>query len=192
MIKTIAQRVDEHTHVPTEKIVPHPPFPDAIKIEITARCNYSCSFCATKRSKRPLGDIDKEFLFRILHEAKSIGVKEIGMFLLGESLLCKDLPEYIRYAKENAGIEYIFLTTNGSLCTPRRVTPLVEAGLDSIKFSMNAGSKERYKEIHGVDKFDEVISNIKWLKKFRTSRKLQTPRISVSSIYMNEHKPHIV
>lgn len=191
MIKTVAQRIDEHTHIPEEKLVLKPPFPDTIKIEITARCNYTCSFCATKRSERLLGDIDKDFLFRILHEAKSVGVKEIGMFLLGESLLVKELAEYIRYAKKEAGIEYVFITTNGSLCTPERTIPLIEAGLDSIKFSMNAGSRERYKEMHGRDSFNEVISNIKWLYEYRSSNELKFPRITVSSIYMDEHKEEL-
>nr|NQU92543.1 radical SAM protein [Bacteroidota bacterium] len=191
MSKPVTQRVDEHTHIPQSKLVLNPPFPDAIKIEITARCNYNCSFCATKKSKRPLGDIDKDFLYRILKEAKSIGVKEIGMFLLGESFLVKDLVDYISFAKKEAAIEYVFITTNGSLCTPERLKGVVDAGLDSLKFSMNAGSKKRYKEIHGVDRFDEVISNIKWLYNYRADNELKHPQITVSSIYMEGQKEEL-
>ena len=190
-IGPIAKKVDKHTHVPKEKLVLRPPFPDAIKIEITARCNFKCSFCASKRSLRPIGDIDKNFLYRILKEAKSIGVKEIGMFLLGESFLIKELPEYIRYAKEEVGIEYIFITTNGSLCTPRHLIPVIEAGLDSLKFSINAGNRERYKEMHGVDCFDKVISNIKWLHKYKTKNNIKNPRTCVSAIFIDEYEDEL-
>ena len=183
---TIMDRIDEHTHVPAERLVEAPPFPSSIKIEITSRCNFACSYCASKRQLRPQGDIDKAFLQRILREAKSVGVREIGMFLLGESLLVKELPEYVRYAKEQAGIEYVFITTNGSLATPERATALVDAGLDSLKFSINAGSRGRYKEMHGVDAFDKVLANIKWLYDFRKARNLEKPRISVSSIGMGK------
>ncbi len=182
------ERLDRHTHVPVEKLVSRPPFPDAIKIEITSRCNYSCSYCASKRHLRPQGDINREFLYRILREARSIGVREIGMFLLGESMLVKELPEYVKYAKDVAGIEYVFLTTNGSLAMPERLMPLVDAGLDSIKFSINAGSKERYREMHGVDAFDRVMDNIKWLHAFKAKRSLSRPRISVSSIFVEEFR----
>lgn len=191
MTVSITERVDSHTHVPTRKLVPEPPFPDAIKIELTSHCNYNCSFCASKRSLRAQGQIDRSFLFRILKEAASIGVKEIGMFLLGESFLVKDLPEYIRYAKEEAGIEYVFITTNGSLCTPERLTAVVDAGLDSIKFSINAGSRERYREVHGVDMFEKVISNVEWLHKHLAGKGSKRPRTCVSSVYMEEHREEL-
>jgi MoaA/NifB/PqqE/SkfB family radical SAM enzyme len=186
MTMSIMDRVDAHTHVRKEKFVPRPSFPDAIKIEITSRCNYRCSFCAAKSRLRPQGEMDRDFLYRILREAKSIGVREIGMFLLGESLLVKDLPEYVRYAKETAGIEYVFLTTNGSLATPKRMVPLIEAGLDSIKFSVNAGTRERYREMHGVDAFEQVMKNIRWLHAFKAAGSRTTPRTCVSAIHVEK------
>jgi len=186
-MSTITERVDRHTHVPREKFILNPPFPDAIKIELTSFCNYRCTFCASKRSLRPRGNMDVEFLHRILREAKSIGVKEMGMFLLGESMILKDLADHIRYAKETVGIEYVFITTNGYLCTPEKMVPIIEAGLDSIKFSMNAGARDRYREMHNVDGFDNVVENIKWLHTYLKENKIKTLRTCVSSIAMPDH-----
>jgi len=182
MSESIMEKIDKHTHIPKEKLVLHPPFPDAIKIEITGRCNFNCSFCAQKSSLRKIGDIDRNFLYRILWEAKSIGVKEIGMFLLGESFLIKELAEYIKYAKEIVGIEYVFITTNGSLCTSKRMIPIIEAGLDSIKFSINAGTREKYKKMHNCDMFEKVISNIKWIHDYLKEKNITSLRTCVSSI----------
>jgi len=190
-IKSIPEKVDDHTHVPKERFVLYPPFPDAIKIEITGRCNYKCSFCAQSKNLRSIGDMDRNFLYRILWEAKSIGVKEIGLFLLGESFLVKDLPEYIKYAKEVVGIEYVFITTNGYLCTPDRLIPVIKAGLDSLKFSMNAGEKERYKKMHGVDGFNKVINNIKWLHGYLKENNITSLRTCVSSIFTEELKEEL-
>ena len=64
------------------------------------------------------------------------GVEELGLFFIGESFMCDWLPEAIAFAKHR-GIRYAFLTTNGSLATPERVRACMEAGLDSLKFSMN-------------------------------------------------------
>jgi len=182
MTESIMKKIDKHTHIPKEKLVLHPSFPDAIKIEITGRCNYNCSFCAQKSSLRKIGDIDRNFLYRILWEAKSIGVKEIGMFLLGESFLVKELAEYIKYAKEVVGIEYVFITTNGSLCSPKRMVPIIKSGLDSIKFSINAGMAETYKEMHGCNRFEQVVNNIKWLDKYLKDNNVKSLRTCVSSI----------
>lgn len=191
MIKTIMEKVDQHSHVPKEKLVLHPPFPDAIKIEITGRCNYNCSFCAQKRSLRKIGDIDRNFLYRILWEAKSIGVKEIGMFLLGESFLVKELSEYIKYAKDVVGIDYVFITTNGSLCSPKNMIPVIDAGLDSLKFSVNAGTREKYKEMHGCDNFEKIISNIKWLSDYKKENNITSLRTCVSSILIPEDEDEL-
>ena len=188
MTKTIMEKIDRHSHVSKDKLVLNPPFPDAIKIEITGRCNYNCSFCAQKSSLRKIGDIDRNFLYRILWEAKSVGVKEIGMFLLGESFLVKELAEYIRYAKEVVGIEYVFITTNGSLSTPERMIPIIEAGLDSLKFSINAGTKEGYKKMHCCDNFDRIISNIKWIHEYKKKNNITSLRTCISSIFIQEDK----
>jgi len=187
----LTQRLDKHAHLSKEKLVPYPPFPETIKIEVTGRCNFKCSYCAASNPLRPRGDMDKNFLYRILREAKSLGVREIGMFMLGESFLVKDLPEYIRYAKKEVGIDYVFITTNGSLCTPERLISVTNAGLDSLKFSINAGTRKRYKEMHGVDCFDKVISHIKWFHEYKKKHNIKTPKSYASSIFLDKYKEEL-
>jgi len=64
--------------VPIQKLIKYPPFPKSIKIELTSFCNYRCAYCATNRTLRPKGTMNKEFFLRIIKEAKNIGVEEIG------------------------------------------------------------------------------------------------------------------
>jgi len=71
------------------------------------------------------------------------------------------------------GFTYIYLTTNGVLATPSRVREVIEAGLDSLKFSINAGTRKTYKEIHGRDDFDKVIANLKYASEYR--KKVSSP-----------------
>lgn len=186
---SIIEHIDRHYVL--ENLTPAPPFPDSIKIEITSRCNYRCKYCRSWRPGREVGDMDEGFLYRILKEAKSIGVKEIGLFLLGEPFLVDALPEYIRYAKEEVGIEYVFVTTNGSLCTPERLTAVIDAGLDSLKFSVNAGTRESYADIHGVDMFDQVVNNIEWLSKYMSDNHFKKPATAVSSILAGDLKEEL-
>ena len=100
--------------------------------------------------------------------------------MFGEPLLDKHLDEYIRYAKE-LGFTYTFVTTNGYLLDEEKMSSLIEAGLDSIKFSFNGGTKEHYLFAHGVDGFQRVKDNIITLSNYR-ERKNKTFKIYISSV----------
>ena len=156
----ITERIDTITGIPPNYRHPIPPIPRSVKIELTARCDLACFFCATSFKLRKKGDIDFTFLVHILSEMRKLGVEEIGLFYLGESFLYPKLVDAIYWAKE-LEYPYIFLTTNGRKATYDRVRQCVEAGLDSLKFSLNAMDTQSYKEITHVDAFKTVIQNIK-------------------------------
>ena len=77
------------------------------------------------------------------------------------------------------------------MCTPKRLIDVIDAGLDSLKFSMNAGNRESYKKTHGVDFFDKVIKNIKWLSQYKKENNLTKPRTCMSSIFMESKKEEL-
>ncbi len=164
----ITERVDAITHIGETRRTACPPAPKSVKIELTARCNYRCSFCATGQKLRVKSDMSRDFYLRILEELKAIGVEEIGVFYLGESFLLPWLPQAIRDAKE-AGFDYVFLTTNGSLATPERVQACLEAGLDSLKFSLNYADAEQFVSVARVKGryFDAMIENVKAARRIR-------------------------
>ena len=91
---SIPDRVDAHTHLSPDRLNESPSLPNSIKIEITSKCNYNCKFCAVSQKLRNLGDMDPNFLYSLLDQVKSEGIKEVGLFLLGEPFIVKDLPIY--------------------------------------------------------------------------------------------------
>lgn len=143
-----------------------PPFPKAGLVELSNRCNHACVFCANPRMQRKHGVLDIGVFERFVQEASAHGLEEIGLYTTGEPFFTKGLDRYVAIAKR-AGIRYIFLTTNGALATPDRVVPVIEAGLSSIKFSVNAGSRETYKLVHGHDDFETVLENIRFIARYR-------------------------
>lgn len=138
------------------------PAPRSVKIELTATCNYHCSFC-TKSLHKDAGDMNRALYSRLIREMRDAGVEELGVFYIGESFTCKWLPEAIAEAKREVGFPYVFLTTNGSASTPTKVHACMEAGLDSLKFSMNFYSEDQLKEVAGVSKvfWRKAIENLK-------------------------------
>jgi len=165
---SITERIDAITAIPPERRQLIVPPPRSVKIEITARCNYACSFCAHADGLREEGDMDAVMFNSIVCELKAIGVEELGLFFLGESMMKSDLPVYIKRAKD-IGIPYVFLTTNGSLAKPSRMRQCFDAGLDSLKFSLNYANKEQFHDIARVNPllFDIMMNNIKAAKDVR-------------------------
>jgi len=149
------------------------PAPKSVKIELTNRCNYRCGFCALReREKQTNDDMDIELYQRIVMEMAEAGVEEIGVFYIGESFMAPDLlVNAIYFAKHKAKIPYVFLTTNGSLAKPEIVKRCFEAGLDSLKWSVNAFDNDQFKEVMGVKTklYDTAFENIKAAKEVRDS-----------------------
>jgi hypothetical protein len=162
---SITRRIDEITRIPVEKLATELPAPKAVKIELTGRCNYRCSFCALAvREKQPTKDMDLDFFKRITAEMWAAGVQEIGVFFIGESFMVPDLLiDAIRYLKQELGMPYVFLTSNASLATPRVVSGVMEAGLDSLKWSMNSATPEDFARVMKVkpDLFWKAVGNVK-------------------------------
>ena len=164
---SITQRIDAITRIPDEYRGAVLPAPKSAKIEITANCSYKCTFCV--KSLRPEnGEMDRALYSRLIREMRAVGVEELGVFFIGESMTCSWLPDAIREAKE-VGFPYVFLTTNGASATPEKVRACMEAGLDSLKFSINFADREQLHEIAQVPAkmFDKAIRHLAMARAIR-------------------------
>lgn len=163
----LQERVSLKTAERGELYTLEPSFPKTnFLMEVSNACNHACIFCAHQKMRRKVGKIDQALAFDILQQAYDLGTREVGFYATGEPFLVPELPEYIRKAKE-IGYTYVYLTSNGSLATPERLRAVLGAGLDSIKFSINAPERELYAFIHGKDDFDKVMEHLKYLHEYR-------------------------
>lgn len=184
---TITERISQTYNIPEEYLTETPPVPRSVKIEVTSRCDFKCFFCEHTFRDDEHADIDQELLYRMLREMAEAGVREVGLFWIGESMLVKALPKYVAYAK-SLGFGNVYLTTNGRLATPKRIDALLKAGLDSIKFSVSGSNRQNYITVTGVDAFDKVLAN---MNTFMTrvaplaSPEYSQVRISMSPILTN-------
>ena len=169
----LQERVNLKTTARNELYSLEPPFPRTnFLIETSNACNHDCIFCAHRKMKRPVGKIKMETVNTILNQAYELGTREVGFYATGEPFIVKELPDYIALAK-SIGYEYVYLTTNGALATPERIRAVINAGLDSIKFSINAPERKMYEFIHGHDDFDKVFEHLKYLSEYRKEQGLK-------------------
>src|ERR1700688_1332988 len=69
----IPDRIDAITRIPPASRSPTPPIPRSVKIELTARCDFNCFFCATAKKRRRKADMDEAFFRRIIGGRRAAG-----------------------------------------------------------------------------------------------------------------------
>lgn len=146
---------------------PHAAFPENCLIEVTNACNHACVFCHNPFMHRKTGVLDIGIFERFLREAHALGLREVGLYSTGEPFMAKRIEAYVGIARD-VGLSHIYITTNGALATLDRVQTMVANGLNSIKFSINAASRESYRLTHGRDDFDKVVANVRAIHAWKT------------------------
>lgn len=165
----ITERIDAITKISDEYRRSAPPAPRSVKIELTAKCNFRCAFCARSQRLRDQKAMNWGTFTRLLLEMRAVGVEEIGLFYLGESFMDSRLEEAVSFAKHEAGFPYVFLTTNGSLATPDRVEACMRSGLDSLKWSLNYSDAYQFQEIAQVKQalYGKMLRNLEHARRVR-------------------------
>ncbi len=164
------------------------PFPKEIMIEATNHCNNKCFFCASPVSNRKKGYINKNKAIHLINESYELGCRKISFHGMGEPFLCKDIHLFVEEAKR-VGFKYVYLDTNGTIAGKGRVESVLDAGLDSIKFSVHAASAETFYKITNNDSYDTVLENAKYVSKYIREHGLKCKTIAyfaLSSINANE------
>ncbi len=183
------------TNIPESHLKENPPCPPSVKIELTSKCNYKCKFCAyTTRESYIPKDMDWSLFKRITEEMRNEGVREIGLFYIGESFMNPSLLiRAVKYLKKKLKIPYVFLTANASLARYNVVHLLMEHGLDSLKWSCNAADRTQFEEILGAPSqlLDEALKNIKQAHEIRAKYNYKTG-LYASSVKYDDDQPALM
>lgn len=187
MKETIAERIDAVTKIDELRVKMGgiQPAPKSVKIELTARCNLRCKYCAVRtRTKSPKSDMDFYYFQKITEDIRISGVEEIGLFYLGESFMNPILlVDAVKWCKR-LGFQWIFLTSNAVNADSWTVRQCMDAGLDSLKWSVNGADLKQFQEITGGSEaqFNHALENIKSAWQERAKNGKFNTIISASSI----------
>jgi sulfatase maturation enzyme AslB (radical SAM superfamily) len=187
----ITQRIDAVTKIDEIRVKSggiQPP-PKSVKIELTARCNLMCKYCATgMRKVTPPEDMNFYFFKKITEDMRISGVEEIGLFYLGEPFMNPELLCMASdWVKNHLGFTYVFLTSNATLASPEAVEALLETGIDSVKWSVNFADEDQFSRFTGrkEELFYRAINNIQNSWALRNRGEYRT-KLSASSILYGE------
>lgn len=146
--------------------------PFVVFADPASSCNFKCTFCPTghrdmiAETGRFQGAMKYEVFQKIVDDLGEFDrpIKVLRMYKDGEPFLNKRLADMVAYARKAKYIEYIDTTTNGTLITPDRIGPVLEAGIDKINISVDGMDDQTYMQFTGF-KFDfrNFVENVKWL-----------------------------
>ncbi|MDI6757347.1 MAG: SPASM domain-containing protein [Endomicrobiia bacterium] len=130
-----------------------------IFLELTNLCSARCQTCLNSTMTRPRGVMDFELFKRTVDTSAESGLfSNAELCGVGESYLVEGVQKYFDYAisaYSGRGVSTT-IVTNGSH------TSFIPEGISHVDISFNAGRKETYERITGLD-FDNVVGNIKAL-----------------------------
>lgn len=153
-----------------------------LNFDICTFCNHACKFCSNsdKRTIKSVTSLEN-FEKTMDNVLKYIQIDELGLSAKGEVFLNKDFAKIVKLCKEKYKISYVYVSSNGALCTKQKALEVLNAGLDSIKFSINAINRVDYNIVHKRDDFDKVVENFKMLLELK-KRKFPHIKLFISSV----------
>lgn len=134
---------------------------------LTNFCNNKCKYCTYKRwekAKESPRSISFEDFSRYTQILLKLGVQGIILTGGGEPTLCLDFDRICAWLEENK-IPY-GINTNFNIL--KYIAPRY------LKVSLDGYDRESYYQIRGVDKYDEVVQNIKKYASWKRQNAVQT------------------
>lgn len=159
---------------------------------VTNICNAKCVFCAypkaVESNNLQAGVMPFDIFKKAVDEWVALGGQSIDLtHTVGDPLVDPGLIDKIDYAKNQAGIKKVTLTTNGILLnrneTYRR---LVDLKVSEIYISTQGASKKIYEEVYGVNQYDNVISGVRNLLQYNRTKGEPT---EIGIRFRNAQKP---
>jgi MoaA/NifB/PqqE/SkfB family radical SAM enzyme len=165
------------------------PFPLQLDFSLNDSCNMRCPMCTwsddNKQATRRLFSI--AHYTQILADAVPRGLKAVGLNGVNEPLMRRDLPDFVRIARD-FGVLDIMLHTNGMLLNNVMARGLIDAGLTRLFVSLDAVTQTTYDTIRVGGDLKIVTRNIDNFLAVRSGRTLPVLAVCFVRMSLNAHE----
>ena len=138
-----------------------------IRLSITDVCNFKCGYCLPNGYQKDKSD-NRTFLSLEEVQRLAKGLSELGVSKIrltgGEPTVRKDFFDIVKILKQNSGIKKTVITTNGYKLD-QLAEQIIESGLDGINISIDSLDKNKFHQITGHNRLDEILRGIEKLQK---------------------------
>jgi radical SAM protein with 4Fe4S-binding SPASM domain len=164
--------------------------PYSLHVFPTHYCNFKCAYCLHSLPQEKLDRLS----FKKQHMPFSLYTKAIDDLAEfpnrlkalifaghGEPLIHPHLVEMVKYAKDERVADRVEIVTNASLLTPERSDRLIAAGLDRLRISVQGISREKYREVSGVNlDFQRFVENINYFYRHKVHTEVYIKIIDIA------------
>ena len=162
--------------------------PLRVLIDPSDVCNFRCDFCFQSKMNFRGTTMSIETFDKVVKQLKDFGqpINVVHLYGLGEPLVNKEIPYFVRKLKQEKVAREVAITSNGSLLTEGLSEALVEAGLNRLSISLNGICDEHFRNYVGakVD-FNRLYKQIQYFYTIRESCHLH---VKINGDYFSEEE----
>lgn len=173
------------TEIPENKL----PFPEVLRLEPAATCNFRCIHCPTGLGLSPAGLMSKETFNVIFDKIKKFHFRAIVLYHGGEPLLNKYFYSMVKRLRPLA--DKIKTNTNGSLFNDKNITAILDCGIDLVVLSLDGLSAEENDQIRVGCDFYKVIESLKKLLQLKLKLGLSKPEICIHNAQIADNNSFV-
>ena len=164
-----------------------PSQPRYIQLETIIGCDADCPFCPQKKIDRTPVIMPESTWKKVIDETRGLGIT-YRPFLQNEALIDKRLPKIVAYIKEDPTAR-AEINTNAGLLDEKRGNRIIEAGIDLVRFSIDAFSPESFAKCRvGLD-YGKVVANInRFLENVSRSHSHVVTEVRMIDMDINRHE----
>src|SRR3954469_22115188 len=134
---------------------------DYLRVSVTDRCNYACTYCMPDDGVEHAARADVlsfEEIAALVRVFVSLGVRRVRL-TGGEPTVRRDLVVLVRLLRDIPGLDELALSSNGHLLA-ELAAPLREAGVDRLNISLDSLDPERFRRITRRGDLARVLAGI--------------------------------
>jgi cyclic pyranopterin phosphate synthase len=134
---------------------------DYLRISVTDRCNYRCSYCIPDEAAAPAARrevLTFEEIAALARVFVGLGVRRLRL-TGGEPTVRRDLPTLARMLRAIPGVDELSLSTNGHRLA-ELAGPLRDAGVDRLNVSLDSLDAEIFRRLTGRGELAAVLAGL--------------------------------
>ena len=167
--------------------------PFSVFLSVSTVCNFKCKYCVQVLPREELKAkgfhpeiMSWDVFLKAAEQLQEFPqrIKTLFLYGVGEPLTNKLLPKMIAHLKELDVAEQLAFISNGALLTPETSLALVEAGLDTLRISLQGLSSQKYFDVCGARlDFDELVQKIRF---FHENKKNCQLYVKIADVALDE------
>ncbi len=159
--------------------------PHRVFLELTNSCNLHCTLCPTGNGLLRRDKLMISFgKFKKIIDQMADYLIEAGIGGFGEPFLNKDIYSMLGYFKDK-GI-FVEIYTNLFPLDEEGIKKIVDLGVDKLIVSLDAWDANSYLCYKGVDGFDKVLGNLRYLLDFKRQERKTKPSVNLQFIMIKD------